>query len=134
MTDTQEKKTPSPNAAPNHIPPHPSSAYQNTCALPKIHKILSCDIILSWKDLGCCFVVVRGRRLDLERVFRLQRSLVEFVVPGHGMRMQSFAVPCSSALLPHDVISICQICKAQKRDTFVEFSFFVSSAFSSRKA
>ena len=28
----------------------------------------------------------------------------------------------------------CQICKAQKRDTFVEFSFFVSSAFSSRRA
>jgi hypothetical protein len=54
---------------------------------------------------------VRGKRLDLERVFRLQRSLVEFVVLGHGMRMQSFAVPCSSALLPHDVISIVRFVK-----------------------
>jgi len=84
--------------------------------------------------LGYCFVVERGKRLDLEIVFRLRRSLVEFVVLGHGMRMQSFAVPCSLALLPHDVISNCQIFQAQRLDTFVELSFFVSSEFSSRRA
>ena len=74
----------------------------------------SCDIILSWKDLGYCFVVERGKRLDLEIVFRLRRSLVEFVVLGHGMRMQSFAVPCSSALLPRDVISIVRLVKYRR--------------------
>lgn len=72
-------------------------------------------IILSWKDLGYCSAVERGTTLGLERVFQRQRSLVEFVVPGHGMPMQSSVVPCSSAPIPHDVISNIRTCPIQSR-------------------
>lgn len=56
-------------------------------------------------DLVYCFVVEQGKMQVLELVSLQRNCLIEFDSPSHEMLMQSFVVPYSSVLLPHDVIS-----------------------------